>query len=568
MKNFLFLFLTLYCAFAFGQNQGASITINLPNKPSANTADWTKSTPPVTIILQGKGPVSQEKNPKEFRVFASIKIGDQTVCGKFNSKNAPSFELTTPVKTWSGASALGLLGDDCVLKPGQYQFCVQVFNIDGRQVAESCKPFTIEEVKQVSYTAPNLVFPADGKTLTQAEENQAINFRWTPILPKPNSTVKYRVVVFDVLKGQTLSDARKRGEVLFEKEIENQTQMRLGGPRWVPRDPPVNSDQPNFGWYVEARELDGKVLAISETAGFKIIIDDPSQGCFEIDTSSYKIECKGFDLAGKPIYHISNLILKNIGTNNGKTGLNGFFPTQSYITPFGFTVSNLTPAPQASILTSGSVSIGFDINGSTASSVSFNVNSTIPHPTNPSLFCDKIIGVTLDLPLCYCKDCENVKIIDAKPIINTATLANPSTASFNLTGNVTAGPNPIYGFEVQLESLTFSSNPGECSDGISLVSNSGVITNPLVSGTSTSIFQYSTTPGLSSLSKAFKWKPSSPTNAASGIPFSFNMNVPPKPAWAIQQNCCTVAYKACFKVIVEYAPCKYCTYFMCKEFKY
>ncbi len=567
MKKLLLLFLHFYCVAVLGQNSGASITINLPAKPSASVGDWAKSTPPLTVIIQTKGNPAQEKQPNEYRILALIKNGDQSICGKFTQKNAPSFEANSPVKTWSGSAALGLLGDECMLKPGQYQFCVQVFNIDGRQVAESCKPFTIEEVKQISYTAPNLVFPADRKTLSEAEQVLPFTFRWTPIVPKPNKSVKYRVVVFEVLNGQSLSQARKNGEVFAEGEVENQTSFRLGGPRFVKR-PRQIENQPDFGWYVEAKDSDGNLLASSETAGFKIIIDDPSQGCFEIDTSSYKIECKGFDLAGKPIYHISNLILKNIGTNNGKTGLNGFFPTQSYITPFGFTVSNLTPAPQASIPTSGSVSISFDINGSTSSSISFNVNSTIPHPTNPTLFCDKIIGVTLDLPLCYCKDCENVKIIDAKPIINTATLTNPSTASFNLTGNVTAGPNPIYGFEVQLESLTFSSNPGECSDGITQVSNSGVITNPLVSGTSTAIFQYSTTPGLSSLSKAFKWKPSSPTNAATGIPFSFIMNVPPKPAWAIQQNCCTVTYKACFKVIIEYAPCKYCTYFMCKEFKY
>jgi hypothetical protein len=548
MKKLLLLFLNFYCVAVLGQKPGASITINLPAKPSASVGDWAKSTPPLTVIIQTKGNPAQEKQPKEYRILASIKNGDQTICGKFSPKNALSFEANSTVKTWSGASALGLLGDDCILKPGQYQFCVQVFNIDGRQEAESYKQFTIENTRQINYTAPNLVFPADGKTLTQAEENQEINFRWTPILPKPNSTVKYRVVVFDVLKGQTLSEARKRGEVLFEKEIENQTQMRLGGPRWVPRDPPVNSDQPNFGWYVEARELDGKVLASSETAGFKI-------------TTSADVKIVDFTTLCSNEFGKYTFTLKaeNPGSNPfNVTGLSLSSPSGS------ITGVSLSPSLPTTVNTGFTNAVtfsgGFNYSGTYPSIVYATINGTQLGNTN-------LISSDTELDslvACVCHDCDKLAINLQGATINPT--SNPNL--FAATGSINIGGLPaVYGIEMQLLSYSYSATPTACSNGINTVEQSCVFnkTGTIINGLPVSMIN-ETASGLTSTNNgvAKNIKIASSTPLPSSIPINLNIGLP-SPIAGLAKDCCKMTHNVCIKVRVFYDKdsCKSCSYTYC-----
>ena len=310
MRNLLFLLMNFFCFVVLGQNSGASITINLPAKPSASVVDWAKSTPPLTIIIQTKGNPAQGNETKEYRILASIKNGDQTICGKFTPKNAPSFESNSPVKTWSGSAALGLLGDECVLKPGQYQFCVQVFNIEGRQVAESCKPFFIEDTKQISYTAPNLVSPVDGKDFNEKDFKRPITFRWTPLVPKPRDPVVYRLKIWQLMEGQTSSTAIKANEPFVTKDVENLTQAVISNLLNGPCRPPYLCE---FVWNVDVLNIEGQVIAKSGPSGFKL----SAAGCGS-NSDKLNITC-GKIVNGIQTYNVSVSFINVAPTSGGQT---------------------------------------------------------------------------------------------------------------------------------------------------------------------------------------------------------------------------------------------------------
>ncbi|MBP6430680.1 MAG: hypothetical protein KA319_02855 [Ferruginibacter sp.] len=418
------LLLAVCCFFSTwvnGQNLISPITINLPNNPPANTANWATALPPVMILAQTKLQNGQVNgNVQETRILVTIKSNGNKVCGIYTPTTAPLSNFNSVTKSWSGANALSLLGQDCILKAGSYEFCVQFYapyynGSTSALVGESCKPFTIKDDKQENYAPPQNISPTDGKSLKQNEAKTPLTFRWTPIVPKPQQPVTYRLKVWQLMQGQTASAAIKSNNPVVDKEIKDQTQFvktnLLGD---IER---LNNADVQLVWNVAATQMNaqGNVtnLGTSEPTAFRIIVDDPSSGaCFSIDTSQYKVVCNGVDANGKPIYTVKDLILKNIGANPGRTGNNGS-PATNYIVPntSGITISNISPASATNILPGTSVNnISFNINGATGTTASVIINANIPSPTNPNIACNKNIELTFDLPSCACTACDSIKI--------------------------------------------------------------------------------------------------------------------------------------------------------------
>jgi hypothetical protein len=179
MKYFLSFLLLTFTLLVNGQNLISPITITLPANPPANTADWASALPPVMIMAQTKmenGYINGEV--QESSILVSIKSGGNKVCGSYTQNNAPLSGFNTVSKNWTGANVLSLLGQECILKPGSYELCVQFFSLNTAKVlGESCKPFTIADNKDVSYSRPNNVMPTDKKVFTEKELNAPISFR-------------------------------------------------------------------------------------------------------------------------------------------------------------------------------------------------------------------------------------------------------------------------------------------------------------------------------------------------------------------------------------------------------
>ncbi|MGV8946331.1 MAG: LamG domain-containing protein [Lutibacter sp.] len=273
MKKYLALLLLAITFQGFAQTYPITgINISLPSNPDANIAEWSKSMPPFMISAQTRmenGKVSPMV--MESSILVSIK-GNGAVCGHYSIDNAPSSNFNSPAKVWSGETALNLLGEACVLKPGNYEFCVKFYGngaVGQVLIGESCKSFTIKETEHKTYQPPMVLAPANGTELSESDLIKPITFRWTPLVPKPQEPVTYRLKVWQLMQGQSGTQTMKSNQPIITKDIDNLTQTTVNNLLTGPCKPPYLCD---FIWNVQALNREGKPIGgnngTSETLTF------------------------------------------------------------------------------------------------------------------------------------------------------------------------------------------------------------------------------------------------------------------------------------------------------------
>jgi hypothetical protein len=256
----------------FAQNYPiASINISLPANPSENTHDWGSSIPPFTIIAQARM-VNGRVDPKamESRILVSIRKGGQKICGSYNPQTAPMTGINAVVKTWIGPAATGLLGGDCNLTPGDYEICVQIYTsfAPASPISnEVCKAFTIKGKMDFNFSPPINLLPFKNKEFSEAEIKNPVSFRWTPVLPKPQDPVTYRLKVWQLMQGQSGSTAMRTNQPIVTKDVDNITQAVVTNIYTGPCRPPYLCD---YIWVVEAQSKDGKTIGTSEPSSFTV----------------------------------------------------------------------------------------------------------------------------------------------------------------------------------------------------------------------------------------------------------------------------------------------------------
>jgi hypothetical protein len=283
--KYIFIFLiSISSLWANGQNVISPITINLPANPPANTADWATMVPPVMILAQTKLVNGQINGlVQESKIMVAIMDGNNKVCGTVTQQNAPSSNFSSVSKNWTGAAVLSLIGQDCVLKPGSYQLCVRFTgsNMAASNVilGEACKPFTIPEKKQESFSPPRNINPTNEKKFTEAEIKTPITFRWTPIVPKPQEPVTYRLKVWQLMQGQNGANAMRSNQPIVEKDVNNITQAIVTNLYTGPCKPPYLC---SYVWNVQAIDKEGKPVGsnkgMSEATSFDVSDAAPPSG--------------------------------------------------------------------------------------------------------------------------------------------------------------------------------------------------------------------------------------------------------------------------------------------------
>ncbi len=110
----------------------------------------------------------------------------------------------------------------------------------------SCAP-NEEEVVIPSTTSEN-VEPANGKSFLADEAKQPITFRWTPVVPKPQTSVTYRLKVWQLMQGQNSTEAMRTNQPIVTKDVDNSTEVTVQGIYTGPCKPPYLCD---FVWAVQ-----------------------------------------------------------------------------------------------------------------------------------------------------------------------------------------------------------------------------------------------------------------------------------------------------------------------------
>ena len=124
----------------------------------------------------------------------------------------------------------------------------------------SCTP----NEEELLAAAPENVAPINGKSFSADEASQPITFRWTPVVPKPQS-VFYRLKVWQLMQGQSGSQAMRTNQPIVTKDVDNITQTTVAGIYTGPCRPPYLCD---FIWTVEAIDSNGNLIGTSNPTVF------------------------------------------------------------------------------------------------------------------------------------------------------------------------------------------------------------------------------------------------------------------------------------------------------------
>ena len=124
----------------------------------------------------------------------------------------------------------------------------------------SCTPNN----EEIEITAPQNVAPINGKSFSADEASQPIAFRWTPVVPKPQSVI-YRLKVWQLMQGQSGSQAMRTNQPIVTKDVDNITQTTVVGIYTGPCRPPYLCD---FIWTVEAIDSNGNLIGTSNPTVF------------------------------------------------------------------------------------------------------------------------------------------------------------------------------------------------------------------------------------------------------------------------------------------------------------
>lgn len=594
MRKKLALLLLVISVHLFAQEYPVTgISINLPPSPDANTATWTNSVPILSVSVNSTPDFI--KRLKECRIVLTIKQGDVSVCG---SKEGTYFSFgNAPVKVWVGSNAVSLLGQDCVLKPGEYQLCAQVFGGDqgkARAISrEVCKPFSIsnpEEV-QLNYQAPQLINPADKSSISDLDAKKPITFRWTPVVPRPKDAVTYRLNVWQLMEGQNGAQAMKSNQPFATKEIKSQNQAILTNLFNTPCNPPYLCD---FVWNVQA--VDGKGNFLGRNNGlseaFEFGIDSKGNNNsmlkmgganaeFKVDSAiclgkengefKYRIWAHYANLSGS----MDNILLNDNmsfagypANSNPGSGLNlrnnirmksgaynGALVMNDILEASSGTISNINPVPASAFtppfLAPNSIhNFQFDYSTATNTPVQFTyyglVNDALKDKANRN---SRNEIDSLRYPKCPCDACDEIEITTKQ---NGEFKYDPNGV-LSFTANLSTSPKKVLRVKAELVYFAMKTEDENC-----LICNkeSNTFGNFLTARIPNSNATVNITNGHSVQMNAMN-----PVDLSGGVPIDFSISVPPL------VSCCNATVDFCIRYVITFEDCTVCNTLACYQYK-
>ena len=303
---------------------------------------------------------------------------------------------------------------------------VQALNKEGRPLGRNegkSEPYTFKvEEKTTTATIKNS-FPEDQKRLSPKTALQPITFKWTPVSPKPQGPISYRVKVWQLMAGQNHKEAIRTNKPIVTKEVNNLTEATVTGIYTGPCRPPMICD---FVWLVEAstRNSTGasELIATSEPTVFKILDDNINT---KID--SVKVGCC---INGKQTIYVK---VGNLHPTN-----------QAQVTAIRYRVNGTGPL---TTLSPTVPPIPFTINANSSQAFTASINcvdsmKTIKFivetiwPTDPDNINNETAWDTLH---CRCDACDEKNFSLKAPPPGNINISN-NTISFNQPITVTTTP--------------------------------------------------------------------------------------------------------------------------------
>lgn len=569
--------------------------VNIPNftvksiLPS-KVDEWL-SVPAALIMTAQKNPQTRELKPF---LILQIKSGGAVICGN----NLSSMRPVDPfdVRTFNTADLISFLGNCKELKEGSYSLCAQFYNVDKVAISrEVCKEFRVEGEKTVEYSPPTLITPEDGKKLTPQQAKSPIIFRWTPVVPKPQQPVTYRLKVWQLMQGQNGVQAMRSGQPIITKDIETLTQATITGLLTGPCRPPYLCD---FVWMVQAITKEGKPVGgnegMSELWKFSVMPEgqtgnNPPQGMmmaganaeFKIDSAvclpkenglfKYHIWAHYKNMASSsnnilindalpfpgyitnpnpgPGANLRNNIRMKSGTYNGTLTMNDILEASSgsisNITPLpasGFTPASLPPNSthnfQFDYTTAANLPVQFTYYGLVDDALKYQANRNTRNEID-----------SLKYPQCPCSACDEITInAQTQGEIN-----NNGNGGLGFSVLLSASPKKVKRIRAELVYFDMKPDDENC---LVCNKNSGYFGNFSNAATNNNNF----TSALPFPHTA-QFDAAGDINISSGVPISFTISIPPL------VSCCNAEVNFCIRYVITFEDCTVCNQLVCYKYK-
>ncbi len=282
MNQFKKLLLLLMCFASFtakaqpGSAQISILNFTVKQKLPADVSTWNSVPASVLLVAKYMG----QGNVVGSKLVLQIKKGSARVCG--NDMQSATFLDAFQTRNFSANELTGAFTNCPKLSPGSYTLCAQFFGEERKEKsAETCRVFTIEDEVQVqeSYSPPQNITPGIGKIFRPSEISGAVNFRWTPLVPKPKEQVTYKLRVWQLMQGQNSTQAMRTNQPIVTKDVDNITQAIVTNIYTGPCRPPYLCD---YVWNVQAVDKNGKALGTnngtSELSSFTVSDDENITG--------------------------------------------------------------------------------------------------------------------------------------------------------------------------------------------------------------------------------------------------------------------------------------------------
>lgn len=496
-------------------NQIKIVSFQVKNTLPSKIDEW--STIPAAIILTAqKSPTVQLKEPK---LVIQIRSGGAIVCGNNQSSAQPMSAFD--VKTFTTNDLISMLGNCAALKEGTYQICAQFFNLDRIAISnEVCKEFKVESAKAEEYAAPTLITPDNEKRISKKDILKPLQFRWTPLVPKPQQPITYRLKVWQLMQGQNGMAAIRSNQPVITKDVDNITQAVINGSA-IYTGPCMAPYLCEYVWQVQALNREGKPMGgnngISEVWSFKILDDNINT---KIDSVSI-----GCCINGKQnIYiKINNLHFTNVAQVTAiKYRVNGTGPLT--------TLSPTAPGLPFTIAANSTQAFTGSINCvDSMKTIKFIVDAVWPNDP------DNINTETAwdTLKNCVCKDCDEFKLDAPKP--TNITIVN-NTINFNQPLGISITPAKNIK-SIKAELVYFEMTP---ENDLCIPCNKDAATY--------GHFKNST--------NSMQWTPTTPPT-----PLNINITTPQL------TPCCSAVFKWCIRYKIEFTDCTTCNKLVCYEKK-
>jgi hypothetical protein len=294
-KIFLLIVISAFTLAARSQaNQINIVNLTVKNQLPGNVDSWN-SVPAALLMTAQKAPGTRVVEP---RMIVQIKSNGALVCGNSPATARPLDAFD--VRTFSTADITAALRNCKELKEGSYSLCIQFYDAQQKPISqEVCREFRVAAATG-EFAPPTLVAPENEKKFTQQQLQGPIIFRWTTVIPQPKEPVTYRLKVWQLMQGQTATQALRTNAPIITREVNNLTQATVNGLLTGPCKPPYLCE---FTWNVQAVDRSGKPIGnnngTSEPFTFKMMnndidiqIDTVHVSCCENGVQSFFITIK------------------------------------------------------------------------------------------------------------------------------------------------------------------------------------------------------------------------------------------------------------------------------------